>query len=120
MLRLLFLICAISFSGCSTLDSLCGNMILEEIPSPDKKLKAVLFARDCGATTSESMQVSILDADENLDDNSVGNVFITDYETISLKWLSVSALEITIPPKAQTFKQQRQLGDISIVYKQQR
>lgn len=38
----------------------CKEQIISEIPSPDKKLKAVLYVRDCGATTRASTRVSVL------------------------------------------------------------
>ena len=40
-------------------DSLCGNTLLAETPSPEGNLRAVVFERNCGATTSFSTQVSV-------------------------------------------------------------
>ncbi len=54
---------------------MCGNQIYKEYLSPNKSLKAVVFQRDCGATTSFSTQISILNSDEKLDNES-GNIFI--------------------------------------------
>jgi len=42
------------------LDTGCREQIISEAPSPDKKLKAVLYVRDCGATTRASTRVSVL------------------------------------------------------------
>src|SRR2546426_4077176 len=39
---------------------LCGNQVLHENLSPDKRSKAIVFQRDCGATTGLSTQVSIV------------------------------------------------------------
>ena len=52
---------------------MCGNDIYSETLSPDGELKAVIFQRDCGATTGFSTQVSILDTDETLE-NDGGNI----------------------------------------------
>ena len=52
----------------------CGDTPVQTVPSPSGSLKAVLFERDCGATTGFSSQVSILSHDENLG-NEGGNVF---------------------------------------------
>lgn len=58
----------------SPMDDLCGNSPLREEVSPDGKLKAVVFERNCGATTEFSTQVSLIDADRPLP-NQGGNVF---------------------------------------------
>jgi hypothetical protein len=72
---------ALLFVGCSrllehTFDP-CGNQVVQVIPSPDGKLKAVVFERDCGATTEFSTQVSILPAGDKLL-NDGGNLFVAD------------------------------------------
>lgn len=46
-------------------DDICGNKIIQEIPSPNRKLKAVIFTRDCGATTGFSTQISLLSKTQN-------------------------------------------------------
>ena len=38
----------------------CKEQIVSEVPSPHKKLKAVLCVRDCGATTRASTRVSVV------------------------------------------------------------
>lgn len=59
----------------SFLGDMCGNQIYKEYLSPSKSLKAIIFQRDCGATTGFSTQISILDSDEELDNES-GNIFV--------------------------------------------
>jgi hypothetical protein len=56
---------------------MCANDLLTEIPSPDGALKAVVFQRDCGATTSFSTQISILWTNRPLP-NETGNLFVAD------------------------------------------
>jgi hypothetical protein len=58
----------------SSFEDLCGNTIVATELSPDRKLKAVLFERNCGATTGFSSQVSVLPSDRDLP-NEGGNVF---------------------------------------------
>jgi len=41
----------------------CGNTIVEALPSPDGSHKAVVFVRNCGATTDFSTQMSVLRGD---------------------------------------------------------
>src|SRR4051794_26546999 len=76
----LFLILAgILFVGCAMLFGdgfdMCGNTVLRTIPSPDGKLKAVIFERSCGATTGFSTQVSILRSNDKLP-HEAGNLFV--------------------------------------------
>ncbi len=50
--------------GCS---SLCENTIVQQFPSPDGQLRAVLFNRDCGATTAgDASHVVILSIRDSL------------------------------------------------------
>src|SRR5687767_10343542 len=53
---------ALLLFGCD----MCGNDIQLTVVSPDRKLKAVVFERSCGATTGFSTQVSVLPADRDL------------------------------------------------------
>jgi hypothetical protein len=45
---------------------LCENEIYSEIVSPDENYKAIIFQRDCGASTGFSTQISIVEAGDNL------------------------------------------------------
>lgn len=55
---------------------MCGNQIVSETYSPNKKYKAVIFVRDCGATTGYSTQVAIFEHDSQLSNSMWGNVLI--------------------------------------------
>jgi hypothetical protein len=55
---------------------MCGNEIIAEIRSPSKKLKAVIFIRDCGATTGYSTQLTVMENSGILDNDEGGNVLI--------------------------------------------
>lgn len=64
----------------------CSNEVLSEIPSPNGKLKAVIFTRSCGATTANSRQITIILASHLLP-NEAGNIFISDREPfLTVKW----------------------------------
>lgn len=78
MLGGLALLFAVGWFALSQLsDGLCGNDVLAEVPSPDRRFRLVAFNRDCGATTGFSTQVSLLELNEELP-NSAGNVFISN------------------------------------------
>ena len=54
---------------------MCGNQIIEEIQSPNKDFKAIIFTRDCGATTGYSTQLTIIETSGQIENES-GNTFI--------------------------------------------
>lgn len=60
-----------------TTSDMCGNEVYSEMLSPDGKHKVVVFQRDCGATTGFSTQISIIDSDDDLKNES-GNIYIID------------------------------------------
>lgn len=57
--------------------AMCGNQPLARVPSPDRQLDAVLFERDCGATTGFSTQVTVLAHGSELP-NEPGNIGAVD------------------------------------------
>jgi hypothetical protein len=84
------LLTSIVLGGCS---DPCTNTVIEEISSPDGKLIATAFIRDCGATTDFSPQVSLRKAGEPRPKN--GNVFIGNHsQKIDLRWASKTHLRI--------------------------
>lgn len=104
-------------AGCASLNfDMCGNTITRQAISPDGKLKAVVFSRDCGATTSESVQVSLVEATAPLPDEA-GNIFIAEQANIYIKWLSASKLQITVPANIKVSEQEAKYGAVVILYK---
>ena len=79
------------------LPDMCGNYLHSESYSPNGELKAVTFQRDCGATTGFSTQISILNADDELE-NEMGNIFRMaghpDEVAPNVSWKSDSVLII--------------------------
>jgi hypothetical protein len=71
---------------------MCGNENVQKVPSPNGEKVAYIFTRDCGATTSPSPKLSILNKDENLPNKS-GNTFKSDNE-FSIGWLSNIKLQL--------------------------
>lgn len=88
---------------------LCQNEIKRQVKSPDDKLKAVVFSRDCGATASPSAQVSIINAEEQLPNES-GNIFVIDDDhseavslDVSIRWTGNRRVEIRHDRSARVF-----------------
>jgi hypothetical protein len=93
---------------------MCGNEILAELPAPDNRHRAVVFQRDCGATTGFSTQVSVLRGSRSLP-NDGGNVFIADTDhgrapagsrggpVVDVRWIDNAQLEIGHDIRARVF-----------------
>jgi hypothetical protein len=96
--------------------SMCDNEIITETYSPDKKYKAIVFNRDCGATTGISSQLSILKADKELE-NKGGNTFVVDKgEIIKIEWTNQRQLTVLYDSLARTFEMKDRLEGISVEY----
>jgi hypothetical protein len=101
----------------------CGNRVLVDVPSPHGARHAVVFERDCGATTDFSTQLSILNAGEKLGDDG-GNSFVVDSNHgratslyVHVKWSSEGALEVSYPESARVFHNERRINGVSIIYR---
>jgi len=71
-------------SGCN----LCGNQEVTRKVSPDGRIDAVVFERDCGATTDFTTQISVVPKGGSVY-SGAGNAFIGDSNhgaTPSAKW----------------------------------
>lgn len=74
-------------------DDLCGECLVDQVISPDRRYTAVVFRRDCGATTSgRTRHVNLRESTRPFPANrsgtiTDGQVFITDAEgAIELIW----------------------------------
>lgn len=81
------------------MEPLCGNTVVADLRSPDGQHRAVLFERNCGATTGFSAQVSILGTSEKLRNES-GNVMTAGGDprngTWAIKWIDATTLAIKV------------------------
>ena len=101
----------------------CSNQQYQLIPSPDGSLNAVIFERNCGATTGFSTQISILDGNEVLG-NRAGNIFVGDgHPSESLpkvSWLSENQLSIRVRSSVRVYSRGETWGwpwrRIEVVY----
>ena len=104
---------AVPLSGCL---SSCDNEVVSTITSPSGKTKAVVFGRNCGATTGFNTQVSIVDTGSGVPSDS-GNVLIADQEVpLKIVWASDNQLSISVSGKTRVFKQEMSVNGIRIRY----
>jgi len=100
---------------------LCANEVVSDVHSPDGKARAVVFRRDCGATTDFTLNVSILRATEPLT-NEGGNVFRSESDgkvpplEVKVIWRDSSHLLVSFPRRARVYRQYGTRGAIRIDY----
>ena len=98
---------------------LCANQIYQEVYSADRTLKAVVFQRDCGATTGFSTQVSVLPAGETLGNDVAGNLYIANGRPadsrLVLQWTSQRSMLIQ-GHVTDAIKQETMIEDVVVSY----
>jgi hypothetical protein len=95
-------------------EDMCGNDLVQQIPSPNGEKEAYVFERSCGATTGFSPQLSILYMDDELQNES-GNTFRTD-KNFSIEWLCDKKLKIIYDKSSETYKMDHQVIGVEIEY----
>lgn len=110
---------ALGLASCS--GSQCQNEALDRVASPDGKLSAVVFSRNCGATTGDNIQVSV--AQGNDDPTGKGNGLIVDQSTYSAAdrpvWRGNRHLILTVPSGARVFLKSTSAEGVAISVREQ-
>ena len=108
-------------------NDMCANEPLWELPSPDGKVRAVVFQRDCGATTGLSTQISVIRVGEALP-NRGGNLFVADTDhgrapagvgggpEVRVTWIGDRALRISHHRDARVFRADRAASGVAAEY----
>ena len=105
----------------------CGNEELQTILSPAAKRKAVIFQRDCGATTRFSTQVSVLSASSGLP-REAGNTLTADTDhgqapsgpgggpMVTVQWTAELELLVKYDKRARVFRSEQSVDGVTIIY----
>jgi hypothetical protein len=122
---MLTLIIAVGGTGtaCVSLAGDCNNEIRRELASPNGKMKAVVFQRDCGATVGFNTQVSVLPSGSKLP-NDGGNVFVADGGQgnapsgpfVAVSWINDTELLVTYDKQTRVFHNESSVGNIRVRY----
>ena len=111
------MVLALFISGCGF--SECGTEVIGRELSPSNKLEALIFERNCGATTSFVRGVAVFDKDSEKRSGEGVDVFLVEGRSeITVEWLSDQNLTIDysgtgMPP----FTQLRNWQGVRIEYK---
>lgn len=115
MITMIMLATVLLGSSCS--NDLCSNTELNRVKSPSGEYDAIVFSRNCGATTKEAFHLSITKSGEKLS-NSAGNVYTT-YDQIDVLWDGDSKIIVDGPSEGDdVFKAKTKYKKISIVYRE--
>lgn len=105
----------------------CDNKIVSVHSSPDGMKKAVVFVRDCGATTDFNTQVSVLPFKKVLPSES-GNTFIADSDhekaatghwggpNIVVSWQDKDSIILRYANQSRVFKKEENIAGVRITY----
>ncbi len=106
------------FGGSYILDKLfgdmCGNEIVQKLPSPNGDKVAYIFQRGCGATTGSSYQLSLFDSDEEFPNKS-GNTFVSD-DQFQIKWITNDELQVNYKKSSETYEMDKNVNWTKIEY----
>ena len=124
MVRAFFLaVISLSAGACS---DACTNDVIARIASPDGKHEAVMFQRDCGATTGFSTQISIVGLGDT--PSGSGNAFRADDDHglakagawggswAEMKWLAPDRLLVRYATNSRIFEQDYSVAGVSVSY----
>ena len=119
-----FVFCLLT-SSCNILGD-TKNELIKEDSDCNSEYKAVLFLKYAGATSDNSIQVSIIKKHQKLKNKMTGNIFtadsdhgrtVIDNSRASIEWLSCDTLRVTYDSRLRIFTQQSIYKDFVIVYK---
>jgi hypothetical protein len=96
---------------------LCGNTEAFERPSPSGAYRAVVFDRDCGATTALSTQISVLKSNQRLKNGMSGNCVIFQRETSGIEFAWKSDTELVIELAGKPLVKNDQCGGVHVTYR---
>ncbi|MDR7270316.1 hypothetical protein J2X20_002974 [Pelomonas saccharophila] len=100
--------------GCS---DPCENNTVAKVASPSGRFSAVVFSRNCGATTGFNTQLSIVPADDAPGEET-GSAFIADGTVpLKLEWISDTELAVSGTQGSKNFKQERHVRGVLISYR---
>lgn len=111
-LALIFLSSA-ALTGCG---ATCGNEISQTINAPSDHVRAVVFNRDCGATTGFNTQVSIVSVADALSNDEGNTLILVGTVSLQIRWQSDSVLQLDGLGSAKVFKQEKLVGGVAVIY----
>jgi len=120
---LLVVIVSLALGACS---DTCSNEVVSRLASPGGEREAVMFQRDCGATSGFSTQVSILEQADQLsgggntfradDDHGAARIGAWGGSWAEMEWLASDRLLIRYATNSRLFEQDESVSGVAISY----
>jgi hypothetical protein len=126
-LALLLLLGVGAFAAISSwMDGLCGNTEISRAPSPDGRYDAIIFERNCGATTGFATHVSLIPRGDPLP-NAAGNLLSADLDDggspapwggprVTASWRAAGDLVVQHDPLARVIHQASRDNAVTVSY----
>jgi hypothetical protein len=111
-------------AGSAGCDVGCDNRIVGQIPSPDGRRRAVVFARECGTTKDARTHISVMPAAR--EPSGDGNVFVADTDhgrapagpgggpQVRVRWFDRRTLEIRYDGRAHVVSRDARHDDTNV------
>jgi len=125
---LLIAVGTVAYLGVTALDrGMCGTSVTRRVASPNGRLEAVVFERDCGATTDFGTGVSLVKTGAGIGDQGA-NLFAADGDhgrapldsgnviRISVHWVGSDSLVLRFDRRARVFQQQPRALGVRVSY----
>jgi len=96
---------------------ICGVTTHRTIPSPDSSHLAIIYDAHCLAVAKANVQLSIIDAADELDFTDDPNVYIDWAPDLDAYWVSDKILEVSLPRYGRIYRKDSHAGDVEIRYK---
>ena len=110
-------ILATSLTGCESCAGamICDTEVQREAPSPSGELVAVVYHRECGATTPFNTQVGLTARGEGLDLDGGQVLAVAGKHDLVPEWRDEKTLTIRMP-RGEVFRKQTAWNGVTIEY----
>lgn len=132
----LLTVAIVTIGGCVALldhffSDMCGITVIDQVASPNGKLKAVVFQIDCGATSDFNSQVAIVPGNKGVSQKDAlpNSFFVADTDhgrapegkehgpELRLNWSSDSGLEIQHHELARIIRAEKSSKGVAVEYR---
>src|ERR1041385_8380674 len=108
-------------------NSICSLDVIRRMPSPDGRFEAVLFQRNCGATTNFATNLSITRSGSTIS-NAPGNLLVADSDhgrapldsgyvvRVTVRWVTPDSVIVHYDSRAHVYKQSMRAHGVSVAY----
>jgi hypothetical protein len=94
----------------------CDNVVSQVVRSPSGSHDAVVFSRECGATTGFTTQISVIRGGSRLPDDGGNTLILGDQIEVGLSWPSEGELVVAYSSSSEPFKKESMVSGVRVRY----